>query len=200
MPRTKEQYKEIRSERKSLIMRTALELFAREGYGHVSISMLSKKAGISKGLMYNYFPGKEALLKEILKEGVAEVKKSLDPDHDGVLTTSEFELFIRRTFQLMRDNREFYTTFFGLVVQPNVKALLKESAFVSFMDSYFGLFEAYFSEMGFEDPLLEVFQLSVSLEGFGIMMMYYDDLTDIPEELFRKYEERIIATYTKPKS
>lgn len=178
-------------------MSTALEMFAREGYGHVSIAALSQRAGISKGLMYNYFSGKEELLKEILNEGIEQVMTSLDPNRDGILTEEEFELFIRKTFQLMHDKRAFFTKFFSMIIQPNVKALLKESSLVRFMEQYFGMFTRYFSEQGYEDPLLEMFELSVILEGFGIMMIYYDDLSDLPPELYKKYEERIIHKYTK---
>lgn len=196
MPRTKEQYAQIRKDRKSQIMSTALEMFASEGYGHVSIAALSLRAGISKGLLYNYFSGKEELLKEILNEGIEQIMTSLDPNRDGILTTGEFEHFIRKTFQLMHDKRVFFTKFFSMIIQPNVKAMLKESSLIPFMDRYFGMFTKYFAEQGYEDPLLELFELSVILEGFGIMMIYYNDLADLPPELYKKYEERIIYKYT----
>ena len=60
-PRSQQQFKEMRESRKQQIMDAALELFAREGYSHCSISKLAAHAGISKGLMYNYFDSKEDL-------------------------------------------------------------------------------------------------------------------------------------------
>jgi AcrR family transcriptional regulator len=197
MPRTKEQYEQIRKDRKRQIMATALEMFAREGYGHVSIAALSQCAGISKGLMYNYFPGKEHLLKEILNEGIEQVMDSLDPNRDGLLTVDEFEHFIRRTFRLMHEKRAFFTKFFSLIIQPNVKTMLKDSLLVSFTEQYFMMFTKYFAEQGYQDPQLELFELSVILEGFGIMMLYYDDLIDLPPELYKRYEEKIINKYIR---
>ena len=197
MPRTKEQYDQIRRGRREQIMSTAMELFAREGFGHISISTLAKEAGISKGLMYNYFSSKEELLKELLEDGIEQIMKSLDPNRDGILTAEEFEIFIRKTFRLMHDKREFFTKFFSIIIQPNVKVLLQGSILVSFTEQYFEMFTGYFATQGYDDPLLEVFELSVMIEGFGIMMMYYDDLTDIPPELYKKYEERIIQKYTR---
>jgi AcrR family transcriptional regulator len=197
MPRTKEQYEQIRKDRREQIMATALEMFAREGYGHVSIATLAQRAGISKGLMYNYFEGKEELLKEILNEGIEQIMTSLDPNRDGILTEAEFEMFIRKTFQLMHDKRAFFSKFFSMIIQPNVKAMLKESSLVGFMEQYLSMFIHYFAERGYEDPMLEMFELFVIIEGFGIMMIYYDDLSDLPPELYRKYEERIIHKYTR---
>lgn len=196
MPRTKEQYNEIRSRRKVQIMDSALELFANEGYGHVSITMLSKHAGISKGLMYNYFPSKEALLKEILSRGFEEVMKSFDPNQDGIMTPDEFKIFIHKTFSLMLEKREFFIKFLSVIIQPNVKALLKNSALLDFLKIYYKVLLAYFKKQGFEDPFMEIFHLSALMEGFGMMMLYYNDLTAFPREYVKKLEDRIIKTYT----
>ncbi len=197
MPRTTKQFEEIREGRKKQIIKTALELFSKEGYGHVSISSLAKHAGISKGLMYNYFESKEALLKEVIDYTMTEILSYFDPNNDGVLSQEEFELFIRNTFRLMREEKEFYTMFFGLIIQPNVKEYFKNSSIVSFSQLYFTMFEAYFREQGFEDPLLEVLNLSILIEGIGMMMVFYEGITELPEGLYDKFEERIISTYTK---
>jgi AcrR family transcriptional regulator len=196
MPRTPEQYKEIREGRKEQIMKSALLLFAKEGYGHVSIASLARHAGISKGLMYNYFDSKEELLKSVIDYSMTEILSYFDPNKDGILTTEEFELFIRNTFRLMREEREFYTMFFGLIVQPNVIEHFNSGSINSFFQQYFIMFETYFREQGFEDPLLEVLNLSILIEGMGMMMVFYDGLTELLPDHFDKFEERIISTYT----
>lgn len=180
-------------------MDSALTLFAKEGYNHVSVSTLAEHAGISKGLMYNYFESKEELLKSVIEYCMIEILEYFDPNHDGVLTPDEFELFVRKTFQLMQEKREFYKKFFSLVIQPNVTEHFKKSSVISFIGQYFALFESYFREQGFEDPMLEVLNLSIVIEGLGMMMVFYDDMTDLPPNLFNKFEERIINTYTKKK-
>jgi len=53
-PRTPKQFEKIRHDRRKSIMDTALEVFSENGYANASISMIAKKAGISKGLMYNF--------------------------------------------------------------------------------------------------------------------------------------------------
>ncbi|HKK61743.1 MAG TPA: TetR/AcrR family transcriptional regulator [Bacteroidales bacterium] len=196
MPRTPAQIDEIRKKRKSHIMDIALDLFASEGYGHVSIAMLAKKAGISKGLMYNYFDSKEALLKALINKGIEEIMAFFDPNHDGVLTKDEFKLFVQKTFQILHEKRDYFMRFFGLMIQPNVKNLIRESGMMQYMVENLSVFEDYFRNQGFEDPAMEVFQFSVMIEGFGIMMLYYDDLAEFPGELFKKLENRIIELYT----
>ncbi len=196
MPRTQEQNEQIRESRRKQIMETAMEMFAREGYGHVSISSLAKQAGISKGLMYNYFESKEQLLQEIIHAAIQEIMQYFDPNHDGVLTREEFALFIRKTFQLMHQDKEHWLKFFGLVIQPNVMQYLQNSAMVEGMDTFFEMFYLYFKQQGFEDPELEMLNLAVIIEGLGMVTIFYQKITEIPDLLLEKLEDRIIKMYT----
>lgn len=52
--------------RREQILRTAAVLFARHGYHGVSIAELGAAVGISGPALYRHFPGKEALLAELL--------------------------------------------------------------------------------------------------------------------------------------
>ena len=60
-PRTPDQIAEVKKEKRLIIENAALEVFAEDGYHHASVSKIAKKAGVSKGLMYNYFHNKEDL-------------------------------------------------------------------------------------------------------------------------------------------
>ena len=90
-PRTEEQFEEIRESRKMEIMNNALELFANYGYHTTSISNISEKAGISKGLLYNYFSSKEELLKSIIDEGIKQISSPIHPNKAGILTDEELQ-------------------------------------------------------------------------------------------------------------
>ena len=47
-------------------MDAAFKLIAKNGYEATSIAMISKSAGVSKGLLYNYFTSKEELVKALV--------------------------------------------------------------------------------------------------------------------------------------
>ena len=196
-PRTEEQFQTIRDRRKRQIMQSALELFSYEGYAHCTIAKLATHAGISKGLMYNYFESKEALLKEILTEGLEEITAIFDPNHDGILTSEEFAYFIRNTFQLMHEKQEFWMMFIALILQPGVSDHLKDQPITRFMEQYIEMLYHFFNEEGYEDPMLEVLHLSATIEGLGVMMLYSRQYLTIPGEIFQKFEDRIIKTYIK---
>ena len=115
-PRTSKQFQEIREEKRTLIMDTALEHFASEGYHAVTITDLAKHAGISKGLMYNYFESKEALLRAIIQRSVSEVQNYFDTDRDGFLSGEEFEFFVRKLGVLLKQKRDFWRLLFQILM------------------------------------------------------------------------------------
>ena len=57
MPRSPSENERIRQMAKLKILETAMDLFIHQGYHATSISDVAKQAGISKGLLYNYFSG-----------------------------------------------------------------------------------------------------------------------------------------------
>jgi len=120
-PRTPQQFEEIREEKKALIMNVALEHFAREGYHNTTISHIARHAGISKGLMYNYFTSKDELLSAIINRSMDEISKYFDPDRDGYLTEEEFDLFIRKLFHILREKLHFWRLFYQFLMQKDVR-------------------------------------------------------------------------------
>ena len=73
-----------KEEKKELIMKTALNLFAKRGFYNTTIADIAKEMGMSVGNMYNYFPSKESLAKELLiytsKKFGEEIKKINEMD------------------------------------------------------------------------------------------------------------------------
>jgi len=196
-PRTPEQFEEIRVSRRQQIMDAALELFAQEGYANCSIAQLSSHTGISKGLMYNYFESKEALLVAIIEDGMSEILNYFDPDHDRVLTSEELAGFVRKVFSSIKENQQFWILYINIVLQPRVKEFLKGEPFSNVMDQFGPILITYFTKMGFEDPALEMLTFSALIEGFGVLMVYAYSSVELPDELLCNYEDRVIGMFTK---
>jgi len=196
-PRTPRQFEEMRESRRKQIMDAALELFASEGYSHCSISQLAQHAGISKGLMYNYFDSKEALLKAIIEEGIQDVLNLIDPNMDGRVESHEVEEFIRITFKSIRENLKFWILFINVVLQPPVKEFLAGKPFSSVMERFGPKLLDYFEQMGFEDPMLEMLTFSAMIEGYGVLLVYIFPEDELPLEAVQKFEDRMVEMFTK---
>jgi AcrR family transcriptional regulator len=210
-PRTSKQYEEIREEKRTLIMDTALEHFANNGYFATTISNIAKHAGISKGLLYNYFESKEALLKAIIHKSIAEVYNYFDIDRDGYLTEEEFEFFIRKADIMLKEKRSFWRLLFQLLMQNDVRDQFQKSFLGT--DSLTGsgiepgesltaaqimkIITDYFirkkKKMGDGyDPLVEVNMFIITLKGYALTSIYTDDSEDENNE---KMINRIIELF-----
>ncbi len=66
MPRSPTTNREIRDARREDILRAATKLFARRGFTDTKVNDIAEDAGLSHGLVYHYFPSKEAIFEEIL--------------------------------------------------------------------------------------------------------------------------------------
>jgi AcrR family transcriptional regulator len=193
-PRTQEQFEVMREERKTLIMDVALDHFAKEGYHKTTISHIARHAGISKGLMYNYFISKESLLFEIIMRSVNEIYADFDRNKDGYLSEEEFEFFLRRLFSMLKDKRTFWRLLFQLVMQNEVREKLKSmfpSAEIfneenrnipdqSLLNSVVIKLTDYFirkkeHENAGYDPFVELNLFSLMLKGFALSFVYMDD-------------------------
>lgn len=67
MPRTKEAFEAMRETTRQKIEAAALSLFARKGLS-VTVDEIARAAGLSKGLLYNHYPSKEALITELVRQ------------------------------------------------------------------------------------------------------------------------------------
>lgn len=67
MGRNKEANQKIKIERQERILLGALELFALNGLSGTKISDIAKHTNMSNGLIYHYYPSKEAIYSELIR-------------------------------------------------------------------------------------------------------------------------------------
>ena len=176
-PRTENQFEKIREAKKALIVDSALHLFAEQGFHATSISQIAKNAKISKGLMYNYFEGKDELLKVIIKKGVDELLMFFDRNNDGELTNEELEYWIDETMKIMLQNLQFWKLYFSMVMQPAVMKHV-EKDFMKLFEPMMKVLLVFFEKQGYKNPMVEMRLLFAILDGVG--MHYIIDTKNFP--------------------
>lgn len=120
-PRTKKQFEEIRRKSTEAIKTAAMELFARNGYHSTSISQIAKEAGVSKGLLYNYFESKEALLHDIIMEAVETGEQAmgqiLSPEAGAA---EQLRSMTEMTFDIVQKDLHYWKLMTSLAFQTDV--------------------------------------------------------------------------------
>ncbi len=126
MPRTAEQLEHIRAESRERILSSALRLFARHGYAATSVRMIAGEAGISQGLLYNYYDGKGALLRAIFEQSMGDVQESFELAGGGTTPRERIERLIHAAFDIVHENLSFWRITYQLRMQPGVLEELAE--------------------------------------------------------------------------
>lgn len=67
-------------ERRRRLLELGTELFARHGYEELSMARIAREAGISKALLYHYFPSKQAYFAAALEQAAGELAEVTQPD------------------------------------------------------------------------------------------------------------------------
>lgn len=181
-PRTELEFERMRSERKNQIMETALELFAQVGYHQTTVGSIASQAGISKGLIYNYFESKEELLQAIISKGIDLFLHNFDKDKDGELTEEEFDYFVEGLFEILRTNHQFYKLYISILSQPEAFKLIKIK-FKQMYQFFVHTLTSYFERTGARNPNAEAMLFSALVDG---VLFHYLVMEDYPLEEIKK--------------
>lgn len=189
-------------------MDVALEHFSQTGFHVTTISHIARHAGISKGLMYNYFKSKEELLAAILERSLSEIYSNFDTDRDGRLSNMEFESFIRKVFYVLRENRKFWKLIYRIMLQPGVyedflgtsdnSVKFSGLPLKQFSENIMSMLIDYFKRKkessGTDyDPVIEMFMFMNTVKGFALTFIMAEELYQ--GDFYEKMLDEIIKRY-----
>ncbi|MEM8497981.1 MAG: TetR/AcrR family transcriptional regulator [Pseudomonadota bacterium] len=110
--------------RQDMILDHAAKLIRESGVSALNMERISKEAGVSKPLMYNYFSNVTELMKALL---VRETEIRRDNNRRIAEATSSFEEMVRETSRAMLEYvRDAGVIYEHLILEPEVAAVLQE--------------------------------------------------------------------------
>lgn len=191
-PRTSEQFEEIREDRKKKLIDAAFHVFAEETYHTASVSKIAKEAGVSKGLLYNYFDTKEDLLRAIMSNLMEEILTYFDFSDETPLTDESVTDWIKKSLYIVKDDVKRWRFYTSLSMQPDVTPIFMEMA-TNEIQRFMERFVAYFSSKGVEDPVTYMRYCTAIVDGIQLHVML--DPENFPIE---KVESILIKQITNP--
>ena len=183
-----ERIEELRETSIAKILDAALELFSSHGYEYTSMSQVARHAGISKGLIYNYFDSKEALLKAMIQSLQQQENKFLELfEHEDPNFGLEemFKLF----FQEIRQNTRIWKMITALSLQLDKFDFVHDIALKK-LEGYYVLFQEQLEKIGYPNPEKETKLLAAIFDGIGLHYFIIREdypLDEIEEYLIQKY-------------
>jgi AcrR family transcriptional regulator len=113
------------AERRAAILDAAMEVFAERGYHAASIDVIARAGGISKALIYEHFPSKQALWASLLETQVTEVFRRLAA---GAATPQPGEVRLRAGVDaflaFVEERRDAWRMLFREATDPEVMSFL----------------------------------------------------------------------------
>jgi AcrR family transcriptional regulator len=191
-PRSAEVNEHLREQSREKILAAALAVFAEKGYHNATISEITARAGVSRGLITYYFPGKQQLAHELLSrylDGIAALTGVPgSPDErlaaiiDGILLAVAQNMPVQRMAISLMTHPSTRPAFAAVEQQ-------KDAQLRAIEDTLRELFAA----RGAEDPALEEVAFRSVLEGVIFKATVYEDT--YPLERMRR---RLYAMYGLP--
>lgn len=128
MARTEEQNEQIREARKEKIRMEALQQFSKKGLCATRIQDIAKGVGMSQGLLYHYYPSKEAIYLDMINDALDKTNQAAVSVRDMDATAKEKILFsLRELFKTIEQSDRFRQTC-RLIAQATNSAELPEDA------------------------------------------------------------------------
>jgi AcrR family transcriptional regulator len=112
-------------ERRRQLLARGAELFARNSYDELSMAAIAREAGISKALLYHYFPSKRDLFVATLRQAAEEVRERTEPDPEA----PPFEALagsLDAYLAWIEENEVAYVKLMQSTGVPEVRALVDE--------------------------------------------------------------------------
>jgi AcrR family transcriptional regulator len=120
-------------ERRAQLLDLALTIFVDRTYEEISIDEIAKAAGISKGLLYHYFPSKKAFYVAAVRQASEELLAETDVAKELPSSPPNDPLLLRRgylAFLSFVERRRVAYSFLlrgGLGVDPEIRELVEDT-------------------------------------------------------------------------
>lgn len=192
MPRTPVENDRIRQASKEKIRAAAMGLFIKQGYYATSISNIAKQAGISKGLLYNYYNGKEDLLSEMVEARIREVVEVMEVAITLDTPNEQLEHIVNGAIDNIHKNPAVHRFYLHLQTQPEAdEELIKYSHLIIEENTrQFELQCKIFEKRGEKDPRRRSLYFSTVLQGTMLMISTYPQkfpIEELKQQIIREF-------------
>ncbi len=106
-----------RSARRAQLLEVALDVFVEQGYHNASMDEIAERAGVSKPVLYQHFPGKLELYTALISSAVDSV---IDGVRHALASTQDNAERVRATMQLWYDSVADQEKAFRLVFESDL--------------------------------------------------------------------------------
>jgi AcrR family transcriptional regulator len=190
-PRNQSKNEEIRQETMKKISEAAFSLIVRQGFESTTIAQIAKEARVSKGLLYNYYVSKEALLEKLILDAMSQGEEVIGTifSEDPAVT---MENLIKWFFKEMHERPDQWRLITEVTLKID-KYKFVHDIVVAKMQGYISLMQQLLTQMGFEDAEGEARLLAALFDGIGMQALVIREdypLNELEKIMINKFCKR----------
>ncbi|MFS4579984.1 TetR/AcrR family transcriptional regulator [Phaeobacter sp. C3_T13_0] len=152
---------------KKKIFNAAMELFETQGYFATTVEQITVKAGVSKGLVYNYFSSKEDLLIALIEDTTEKMNVVAATWEPQETLEASMSGFLDVYFQYLENERRFLKLQLTLMLMPELKSIVYQSQQVR-AKLLLSKTTGWFTQWGSADPENQARLFLAVLDGIAL--------------------------------
>ena len=200
----------MRDDAVTRIVDAAERVFAHKGYHSATTSEVAKEAGVSKGLVFNYFATKELLLEAVVVRRLVENFSYWTDDPPTGAPRERLVQIVDRTITRVIEQVESVRLYLALLLQPGLNSIVDRASaqLEPQAKAYYSSLESIFTELGDAQPVVTSIVFQSALNGLMQFIAVQPSITNkktkfpldaLKQELISRFTPRT-SSQTKRKS
>ncbi len=165
MPRSKELSEKMRGKTREAILAASLELFATRGYSATTTEQIARKAGISKGLIFNHFATKQDILLAIFDEQFERIMPRFLTEGDDRPARDRLLAVIDRWLEFIKSDPLLVRLSLHLNLDDEYRRMIKSKKMVEYYEHFLSHMRATLRAAGSDQPELDTYLLMFVFDG-----------------------------------
>ena len=159
----------MREQSREAILTAALEVFGKTGFAEGTTAAVAERAGVSKGLIFNYFPSKEDLLQALVEKMQSEALDFWEAQPWEGPAREQLRSWVEKALAQVLRRPGFYRLYFSLALQPGGSAAVDRAllALEPRLRTYLTRAETLLREIGSAEPELDSRLLQATINGLA---------------------------------
>jgi len=154
------------------ILEAAERVFGEAGFHAATTEMVARRAGVSKGLIFNYFATKDDLLAAIISHRLSEQLSFWREFELRGTPASRLRQILDRALESVIQHPDAHRLYFSLLLQPGASKPVQSAidGLKPGVAAYYALLERTFADLGSRAPRVQAYAFQAALSGIANML------------------------------
>ncbi|WP_083904932.1 TetR/AcrR family transcriptional regulator [Rhodopirellula sp. SWK7] len=112
---------------KQKLLDAAANLFESRGYFSTTVEQITEQAGVSKGLVYNYYASKEELLVGLIESATTRMESVAESLTPSETIEDSLSKFVDNYLSFLQSERKFLKLQLSLMLMPELRDVVHEA-------------------------------------------------------------------------